>query len=241
MTTQATANAIQDDLDLEYVSKEFGQMPTIDDDGFDSLLRAPGTDTERFIRGIVTYIKRYRGPFERLCSIRDQPFGHLTKRQLRLAFNCLTGDVRRTTEHQRKEAEVTKVPEKPVETVESVLEAVPDGYYTVLLDGGKHVTFHLAWSKRAQRQAVELLIRPEEYLGFAWVTGVTYQLWRRSNFNEMTPAVKALRILLSGKWRDAGREYAMESGVCFVCRRMLSTPESISLGIGPICAENTGF
>jgi hypothetical protein len=35
---------------------------------------------------------------------------------------------------------------------------------------------------------------------------------------------------------EAGKAYALASGCCYICNRLLTTPESIADGIGPVCA-----
>ncbi|MCI0393259.1 MAG: DUF6011 domain-containing protein, partial [Acidobacteria bacterium] len=50
---------------------------------------------------------------------------------------------------------------------------------------------------------------------------------------------RAFEILNSGV-AEAGQAYARQSGNCWRCNRLLTTPESLDAGIGPVCAEKMG-
>jgi hypothetical protein len=43
--------------------------------------------------------------------------------------------------------------------------------------------------------------------------------------------------ILNRDVEQAGKAYALQSGNCWRCNRLLTTPESIESGIGPVCAR----
>lgn len=71
-----------------------------------------------------------------------------------------------------------------------------------------------------------------------WGTVRTYQ-GREATGEQLSRAMEAVRTLFSAddETRTAyGTAYARVSGNCWVCGRVLTTPESIAAGIGPVCA-----
>lgn len=118
-------------------------------------------------------------------------------------------------------------------------------YFTVEDDAG-HVTF------RVERQAKNAKFAPGEVIisrlvgpnNEADYQGVAFAkpdgrviVWKKSRGDERL--VRALEVLAQDP-KAAGKAYAVESGRCWMCNRMLTTPESIEAGIGPICAEKLG-
>lgn len=116
-----------------------------------------------------------------------------------------------------------------------------DGYYTVVFDT-EHRTFHI-WTQPADatfapgKRLIALLGKGGEYTTFAFVErngGIN--VWRRF-ISCYAVVAEAARFLTSGDTRAAGTMYAMQSGRCWRCNRMLTDPLSIKLGIGPYCRE----
>lgn len=48
-------------------------------------------------------------------------------------------------------------------------------------------------------------------------------------------------VLIAINPENAAKEYGIRTGICCVCSRTLTDPESIALGIGPICAAKFGW
>ena len=118
--------------------------------------------------------------------------------------------------------------------------AIPNGYFTVILDDGDHVTLRVrvASEKSALRgkRIVSYLAGPEntsDYVGCGFVGEDGVRLWKRFQGSERL--ARALAILAKDPGA-AGKGYALRSGNCYVCGRLLTVPESIQRGIGPECA-----
>lgn len=127
----------------------------------------------------------------------------------------------------------------PAEAVEEITPAVPQGYYTVVKDG-THRTFRVKQagpnSKLAGKYIISFLSGPDNtssYTGFGFVTEDGVSVWKRFAESDWDFWLEAL--LADSK--TAGKAYALESGNCFVCNRLLTDPESIELGIGPVCRD----
>lgn len=132
------------------------------------------------------------------------------------------------------------------ETAEAVkVEAcIPVGYFTVVRDGS-HRTF------RVRRQALDSQFAPgkvvvalltgsdntSSYTGIGFVGEASVTLWKKAQGKGLE---EWLDVLLANP-SDAGKAYALESGNCFVCNRLLTDPESIEAGIGPVCRESYAF
>ncbi len=148
-------------------------------------------------------------------------------------------------ETSRLEAEETPE-DRPV----AVPADVRDGYYTVVFEsaepssGGSpdyvanHTTLRVRTVKSgnlAGKTIVSYLAGPNnesDYVGFGFLSGSELGVWER--FRDKSGLVDAVAILVEDP-EAAGRGYAAESGNCYVCGRTLTDPESIKLGIGPIC------
>jgi hypothetical protein len=182
-----------------------------------------------------TYAYRYQGTFEFMQNMCDamRRNGYLTAGQAAGTLNCLYAEERR-----RQSAEVTPVMEAstPVD--------MPVGYYTVEFENG-HVTLRISEGSGGfeGRKIVSLLVGSDntsDYLGMGDVMGSHFRLWRRSQSHpkagHVTTAVSMLMHGTQDQMTEYGKAYARHSGNCYVCGRLLTTPESIAAGIGPVCA-----
>jgi len=101
---------------------------------------------------------------------------------------------------------------------------------------GNHRTFQIKTvksGKLAGKRILSMLIGPnnqEDYLGIGFVDESGINIWNR---HKGTLYEKTANCLL--KIEELGL-VSQFSTKCRVCDRALSTPESISSGIGPICA-----
>jgi hypothetical protein len=124
-------------------------------------------------------------------------------------------------------------------------QTIHDGYFTVALDYG-HRTFRIRTQDQdAQfapgKQIVSFLNGTDntsDYTSFAFIIDGRLVPWKRfqSGYHR---TMEAARFLISpGSHQSlAGQRYAQGSGNCYICNRMLTTPESIAAGIGPTCAS----
>jgi hypothetical protein len=123
---------------------------------------------------------------------------------------------------------------------------VPDGRYTVEWENEYKTVRVTHQSKEADfmpgRALLSFLSGPNndrDYTRFAHVdeTGSVH-IWKKHQANETLREV--VKVLL-GDPKAASQAYARESGCCGICGRTLTTPESLEAGIGPVCAERSGF
>ena len=129
--------------------------------------------------------------------------------------------------------------EQPVAT-----GTIHDGYYTVSLDGDKHRTFRLSTQPddahfAPGKQVIAFLggsDNQSDYVNFGFVINGQVALWRRFTHGYQN-VIDAAKYLLSGNHEEAGQMYAQESKNCYICNRLLTTPESVAAGIGPTCAS----
>lgn len=80
------------------------------------------------------------------------------------------------------------------------------------------------------------------YKGFAFVRqDGSFSTWK--SFRGDGLIQQALHVVLSGNQGMVNglKAYGRMSGHCGICRRQLTTPESLSLGIGPVCAAGLGL
>lgn len=94
--------------------------------------------------------------------------------------------------------------------------AVPTGRYAVLTEAG-HYAFYRVWV--GDRATLVFLITSDEETRCP---------------RQTAPAILS-KILAYGVL-EASKAYGREIGVCGVCNRTLTDPDSIALGIGPVCA-----
>lgn len=153
---------------------------------------------------------------------------------------------------QRVLAAVTKVEEDPQAAEEAAADPVfslPQGYFTVQFgeayDGEEtHRTFRVkdasARSKLAGKRIISLLtgsFNETDYTGVGFVTEGGVSVWRR--FKDESVLQDAIRILTEDP-EMAAKGFAMASGNCWCCNKMLTVPLSIERGVGPECWKTYG-
>lgn len=124
---------------------------------------------------------------------------------------------------------------------EEEVPVLPQGYFTVVLEGEGHRTFRVkdasAQSKLYGKRIISFLAGPDntsDYNGFGFVTPSGVQVWNR--FKAQSVLIEAVDILL-GDVEAAQKGYALMSENCYRCGKLLTDPTSIELGIGPKCRE----
>lgn len=133
-----------------------------------------------------------------------------------------------------KDAEDTNV------TCRYMANEVPDGHYTVVT-GDSHKTFRVKTIKQGNlkgRRVIGVMKGSfnEDYENFAFLNGQAIITWSRF-LGEATDKLVELAWHIGVDPDATGKAYSLESGNCYRCNRRLTTPDSISLGIGPECAK----
>lgn len=173
----------------------------------------------------VSYAKDYAGNFEYMAEMRDfvRRRGGLTDAQAKGVLNCMAAEGKRTA---RAEALTTTL-DRPI----------PDGIYDVdTLDGMMTIKIRTNPEIQAKVASIE---DPSSQWGWTKVAiirrGVATPQWG-ANAERM----EALRLLASPNAMQFATAFGKRTGRCGVCGRELTDPESIAMGIGPICAEKFG-
>ncbi len=133
----------------------------------------------------------------------------------------------------------------------TVQTAPTQGFYTIVLEDDSHVTLRLKEPDRSYFDGLELgtLVaayfrgkandRDSAYKQFAFVfPSGRYAVWKRFQDDEYERQQRALHILLNDDPDEWSREYSLRSGRCCKCNRLLTNPDSIQAGIGPVCSHN---
>ena len=124
--------------------------------------------------------------------------------------------------------------------------SIPDGCYTVAFGDG-HKTIRVKHQDEFDeflpgKVLLGYLVgsnNDRDYKSFAHARDDgSVSIWRAHQSNKSL--CEAVKVLL-GDPKAASKAYALSSGCCGVCGRTLTTPESISAGIGPVCRERTGW
>lgn len=198
---------------------------------------------EDWARIACTYAALYSGSNEFLIAVRDawKANKSLSISQMRGVLNVIRYEARKANEDAKpRETERTESPAPSVK-----LNAIADGYYTVSFEDGSHVTLRInSLSAKQTRNGKPATyasylhgpINTHDYTRFAFVTGNTYRAFRSYGAN-YAKQVAALEILMGATdTKKYGKAYAAASKRCYVCGKLLTEPESIAAGIGPICA-----
>lgn len=204
-----------------------------------------------WMRAACDYAANYSGNFSFMLDMRQamKRYNGLSVPQMRGTLNCLRAEGQR--EEAAKQAELNREMERIAATpaapmVEerqggavAMLREILDGFYTVKFDDGSHVTIRINTVKtpgrnKGVRFASYLCgpINTSDYRRFATVKGNTYR-----GFYGFKKQVTALEILMGAEDQtEYGRAYAKMATRCYRCGKLLTEPESIETGIGPICA-----
>jgi len=118
---------------------------------------------------------------------------------------------------------------------------IHDGFYTIVT-GNSHRTFRVRTNDKDSafapgRQVIGYLYGPDnssDYINFAFVGQGRIFPWKRFSTG-YDHILAAARYLVEGDQDAAGKMYAVQSGCCYRCNRLLTTPESIAAGLGPYC------
>jgi len=121
--------------------------------------------------------------------------------------------------------------------------------FTVSNDKGDHYTYRIGRNDEKQPFFVELLTGNNNesdytYMGLYNPLDNTIRLTKASKYTPDSKPVKVIQWALSliAKSKSLPTGYAIQhQGKCCCCGKPLTTPESVTAGIGPICAEKNGW
>lgn len=120
---------------------------------------------------------------------------------------------------------------------------LPNGTYTLILPDGSHRTFRVHrkpdWAKFAPGQrTIGLLIGPangHDYEDFGFVVSGTVRVWKAHRGKPQERWARVLELWAAKALSpDDGYEVRLAK-TCGWCNRLLTTPESIDIGLGPSC------
>lgn len=176
-------------------------------------------------------------------------------------MNAVIQDQRRALYEARRAAEAKSSPpgpemkELPLAPNPNITHIqgnhVPDGTYTITFDGGEYVTLRVQKADEVGCAAIGMQSgagvqfigylngsdNNTNYQNIGDVCNGRLRIWKKyAHLTDKVQAIKALFTADPEARRAMGVAYAQQSGSCYVCRKKLTTPESIAAGIGPVCA-----
>lgn len=192
---------------------------------------------------VAAYLKQYAGSFAFLVDLKAQAAKRaLSDRQIAGVLNCLVAEFRNNPERF--------VPQAPLPVVPVAAVSIPDGIYTVVLSGPEdYVTLRVSskqpgWASNWTdgQQVIKRLVGPintTDYVGVAFLNGGTFKVWKKYAGDARLFA--AIERLVGGSPAEYGKAYALLSGHCARCNRVLTVPASVAGGYGPECAAVLGL
>lgn len=137
---------------------------------------------------------------------------------------------------------------KPAAPAAISAEHLPEkGTYTVVQGDTRHTIRFARKEEEAGnffsgKIVISFLTGPDnesDYQGFAHIDEDENRVKVWARFRSNTALLEAVGYLASSPEAKAaaGEAYALESGNCYRCNRMLTVPASISRGLGPTCQE----
>ena len=186
------------------------------------------------------YAKNYTGDFDFMLDMKSKVADGLTISQMRGVLNCMRAEAIHIVNARQVAAPVAASP-----VAEKMLNDVQDGFYTVKFEDGSHVTIRInrvsekqSRDGRAHRYASYLCgpINMSDYRRFAVVNPNGFRVFKSDNFRKQAAALEILMSADANGQTAYGKAYAKQSTRCYRCGKLLTEPESIESGIGPICA-----
>ena len=197
------------------------------------------------------YAATYEGDFDFVIQFRDQLAGgpmFFTDGQCKGLLNCLMADAKRRLA-SRPKAQAT------APAARLVLADLPDGRYRVTLaDSQWAIGDNLAIKIQAVKsdsnlpqgtRVIATRTGGDEWMSVAAVFPDGFRLFRACQGALRARVQMAVKVLDQAKtqdeWLVAGLAFAQEGSQCFICGRDLDTPESLTAGYGPVCADKHGL
>ncbi len=214
----------------------------------DRLLRSVIERKMKLFEGTVSLAttrpgERIKTDVERFDEIADLKIGTRTERK---PVPVVPREPREEERRQEREPQHQESPvERERESQPQPLAGLPPilkrGYYTVVREDGSHRTYRLDTKPETATFApgktiLSMLTGPEntsDYTGVAFAFSDRLQVWKRFLGKEME---------LQNDWKTiigdptmAGKQYALKSGNCYRCGKLLTDNISILAGLGPVC------
>ena len=126
-------------------------------------------------------------------------------------------------------------------------ESVPNGTFSVVFKSDEFEEYQtLRIRRKVQgnfkgKMIAEYFFGPDntkDFKGFAFVEGRDLTVWR--DYKESPSLARwteAFNVIINGGDKEAGLAYAMHSGNCYRCGKVLTVPASLNRGLGPDCAK----
>lgn len=127
---------------------------------------------------------------------------------------------------------------------------IPKGFYTLVYPNGEHRTICVKVPRDGffkDRRIVGFLRGSDntaDYTFFGDIDGTgSFRFWSKfatAQSSERLARIRKALLVLAGDPEAAGKMYALKSGNCFNCGKLLTNPESVMSGLGPICSGREG-
>ena len=199
------------------------------------------------------YAAVYNGDFDYMLGMRDQVVGGnflLSNGQCKGVLNCLMADAKRRMAAKPSAAAAAPTACAVGAPARPILADLPDGRYRVTLADGDHLALYIKKagpdSKLAGSRVISTRINGDDWMGVAHIDPQgSFKLWRSCQGALRQRVAAAVDVLDQAKsqdeWLVAGLAFAQEGSQCFICGRDLDTPESLTAGYGPTCADKHGL
>lgn len=193
----------------------------------------------------------YEGSFDFMNTMRNwvKTGAMLTNRQTASVLNCLVAEMKRRMSAKTKASSSPAPKSKPAATPTPSFEKVPNGYYTIEKEGDRHITIRIEDAPEEWKTAGRVVgvltgpVNTSDYTNFGFIyDNGSLQPWKKfaKGFESWKEAVKILVQSDKDERVGLGKAYALRSGRCWRCGRVLTVPESIRDGIGPECKKKLG-
>jgi hypothetical protein len=197
------------------------------------------------------YAATYAGDFDYMVQMHDQVIAgagaFLSDGQSKAVLNCLMADAKRRLADRPQTAAVAAI---PAAAAHMFLTIVPDGRYRVTLADGTDIALKLKTGPLGmpsfEARIISTRIGGDEWMGVAHLDQqADLKMWRSCSGDLRVRVRAAIDVLDSAEnmdgWLVAGLAFARQGSECFICGRDLDTPESLTAGYGPVCAEKNGL
>jgi hypothetical protein len=184
----------------------------------------------------AAWIAAKRGGFGFAQAMHEavERYGHLTDKQMATVERLRAADAERDAARAKARAE--REANAPVMDLSRVAAA----FQSAFDKGAKRVSLRLAGFKFKPAKATGAnpgaiyVTQGETYLG-------KVQDGRFKRSFECTEVLEQEIVGLAADPETAAIAYGRQFGVCAICNRDLTDPESVQRGIGPVCAEKFGW
>lgn len=184
----------------------------------------------------MAYASKYDGDFAFMIKMREwvRAGAMLTNAQTASVLNCLVSEMKR------------RLANKAVPVVPASTNDIHTGFYTVQLDDSLHLTLRIEdaskeWNTNAY--VVGVLTGTDntsDYTNFAFLyKSGRIQMWKKfsTGYDNWKDALQFLVLGDVSERAKMGKMFAVQSGRCWRCGRLLTTLDSVADGIGPVCKK----